>query len=301
MKRVWDTDELANVQSLTYDELQLLKTKPSKNHLGFSIQLKCYQYIGRFIKCLDDIPEPPLIFLADQLDVPVANVEDYDWDSRTGKRHRSEILSFLGITRLTTPIKDAFLKWLVGEFYPQGQTATEAREQAYYWFKNHRTEYPTKAVLNRLIRKAFNKYEICIFDRIIQSLSPDIKEKMDNCLDGAEGVVEFSTLKADPGRVGLESILNETDELQFIKSLNLPVDIIQSISTKTLRRYYQRISGESTWEAKRHPQEIKYSLFTVFLYFRQREIDGLIELFIQIVHRLMLCSLFFFVVLCCYL
>ena len=287
MKRVWDTDELTNVWGLSYEELQLLKTKPSRNHLGFSIQLKCYQYIGRFIKCLEDIPEPPLIFLADQLDVSVKDIEDYDWDSRTGKRHRSEILSFLGITRLTTQIKEAFSKWLVDKFYPQGQTVTEARELAYYWFKNPQTESPTKALLNRLIRKAINKYEICIFYKIIRSLSSDTKKKMDKCLDGAEGVIEFSTMKGDPGKVGLESILNETDKLQFIKSLNLPVDIIQSITTKTLKRFYQRISGESAWEVKRHPQEIKYGLFTIFLYFRQSEIiDGMIELFIQIVHRL---------------
>ena len=44
MKRVWDTDELANIWSLTYDELQLLKTKPPRNHLGFSVQLKYFQY-----------------------------------------------------------------------------------------------------------------------------------------------------------------------------------------------------------------------------------------------------------------
>lgn len=287
MKRVWDIDELVNIWSLTYDELQLLKTKPPRNHLGFSVQLKCYQYTGRFIKHLDDIPEPPLSFLADQLDVPVTGIEDYDWAGRSGKRHRGEILSFLGITRLTSPTKEAFSKWLVDEIYPQGRTVSEAKEQAYYWFRNQRTESPTEAVLNRLIRTAFSEYEHCLFDRIIRSLSSDAKEKMNSCLDGAEGVVEFSSLKADPGRVGLESIFNETEKLQFIRSLNLPVDIIQSVRTKTLRRYYQRISGESTWEVRRHPREIKYSLFSIFLYFRQREIiDGLIELFIQIVHRL---------------
>jgi len=79
MKRVWDTDELVNVWGLTDNELQLLKTKPPINHLGFSVQLKCYQYTGRFIKHLDDIPEPPLSFLAAQLNVPFTDIEDYDY------------------------------------------------------------------------------------------------------------------------------------------------------------------------------------------------------------------------------
>lgn len=46
MKRVWDTYELVNVWGLTDNELKLLKTKPPRNHLGFSVQLKCYQYTG---------------------------------------------------------------------------------------------------------------------------------------------------------------------------------------------------------------------------------------------------------------
>jgi hypothetical protein len=43
MKRIWDAEELATCWSLTFDELQLLKTKPPRTHLGFAIQLKHYQ------------------------------------------------------------------------------------------------------------------------------------------------------------------------------------------------------------------------------------------------------------------
>jgi hypothetical protein len=32
MKRIWDTDESAAVWSLKHDELNLLKTKPARNH-----------------------------------------------------------------------------------------------------------------------------------------------------------------------------------------------------------------------------------------------------------------------------
>jgi len=106
------------------------------------------------------------------------------------------------------------------------------------------------------------------------------------CLNGSDGAVEFSSLKADPGRVGLESVLIETEKLQFIRSLDLDSGIYPRISTKALKKYYQRVCSESSWRVKQHPPEIRYALLRIFLYFRQREIiDGLIELFIQIVHR----------------
>ncbi|EGC1289915.1 hypothetical protein H8526_004019 [Salmonella enterica] len=102
----------------------------------------------------------------------------------------------------------------------------------------------------------------------------------------AEGV-SFGNLKSAPGRIGLESVLKEVEKLNFIRSLHLPVDMFASFSTKVLQRYRQCANSESAWEMRQHPWTIRYGLYAVFLFSRQREIiDRLIELFIQIVHRL---------------
>ena len=286
MKRIWDTEELAAYWSLSYDELQLLKNKPAKNHLGFAFQLKHYKYAGRFLQNLSETAETVLSFLAEQLEVPCSDIRSYDWNSRSGKRHRTEILSFLGIGRISAQIKQSFSSWLKTEIYPQGETVQEAKELAYHWFKQHRTECLAEVSLDRLCRAAFNQYQLDLFETTTRLLPPTTREKLDLCLDGAADV-EFSSLKADPGRVSLDSILAEIEKLQFIQSLELPLSLFQSINAKSLQHYYQRISSESSWEIKQHPAEIRYSELAIFLYFRQREIiDGLIELFIQIVHRL---------------
>lgn len=56
MKSIWDTEELANQWSLSFEEMQLLKSKPNRNHLAFVSQLKFYKNSGRF-------PPPPKTFL----------------------------------------------------------------------------------------------------------------------------------------------------------------------------------------------------------------------------------------------
>ena len=48
MKQIWDTDEPANHWSLSFEEIQLLKSEPARNHLAFASQLKFYQNSGRF-------------------------------------------------------------------------------------------------------------------------------------------------------------------------------------------------------------------------------------------------------------
>ncbi len=48
-----------------------------------------------------------------------------------------------------------------------------------------------------------------------------------------------------------------------------------------------RVLSETAWEIKRHPPAIRYTLMSVFFYTRRSEIiDSLIELLIQIIHRL---------------
>ncbi|MDD4457581.1 MAG: DUF4158 domain-containing protein, partial [Syntrophotalea acetylenica] len=100
MKKIWDAEELAAVWSLNHDEMKLLKTKPPRNHLGFAAQLKFYRFSGRFLQNSSEISDTPLQYLAEQLNVTASDIEAYDFANRSGKRHRSEILTFLGVQRV---------------------------------------------------------------------------------------------------------------------------------------------------------------------------------------------------------
>ncbi|EKP5434356.1 DUF4158 domain-containing protein [Salmonella enterica] len=76
MKQIWDVDGLAEHWSLKFEETRLLKTKPARNHLPFAVQLKFYQNTGRFPSTINEIPETPLHYQADQLDADVSGFRD---------------------------------------------------------------------------------------------------------------------------------------------------------------------------------------------------------------------------------
>tara|TARA_B100000745_G_scaffold139998_1_gene91416 strand:+ start:3555 stop:5105 length:1551 start_codon:yes stop_codon:yes gene_type:complete len=287
MKRIWDLDELAEHWSLKFEETKLLKTKPARNHLAFVAQLKYYQNTGRFPLASNDIPETPLHYLADQLEITADQILEYDWLGRTGTRHRKEILEFMGIRRVSAADKNAFSDWLIDNLYPHGADIDEAIESAFEWFQKHQVECPAGKELDRLVRSAYQQYELNLYEHFANCLSTESKMLIDQSLDAVEGVVNFSDIKADPGRVGLDSVLKEVKKLSFIRSLHLPVETFAAFNAKVLQRYRQRVNSESAWEVRQHPEIIRYGLYAIFLYCRQREIiDGLIELFIQIVHRL---------------
>ena len=54
-----------------------------------------------------------------------------------------------------------------------------------------------------------------------------------------------------------------------------------------LKKYKQRAVSEDIRELRRHPESVRYTLLSAFFWFRQREIiDNLIELLIQIIHKI---------------
>ncbi|MCH2189639.1 MAG: DUF4158 domain-containing protein [Gammaproteobacteria bacterium] len=60
MKHIWDGKELADHWSLTFEELELLTSKPARHYLPFCVQLKHYQSSGAFPLTFSDIPEVSL-------------------------------------------------------------------------------------------------------------------------------------------------------------------------------------------------------------------------------------------------
>ncbi len=66
MKQIWAVEELSKHWSLVFEELELLKSKPERNHIGLAIQLKYYQFTGQFPQTSSEIPETILHYLSGQ-------------------------------------------------------------------------------------------------------------------------------------------------------------------------------------------------------------------------------------------
>ena len=144
------------------------------------------------------------------------------------------------------------------------------------------------------MRSAYQQFEFSLFERLTNSLSAESKALMKISLEDSEETISFSDIKADPGRVGLDSVLKEVEKLFFIRSLQLPIEALASINTKVLSRYRQRVNSESVWDVKQHPKTIRYGLYSIFLFCRQREIvdvvtaPGLIRRVFQLLRRQLL-------------
>lgn len=112
MKRNWDISELIEQWTLIPRELALLDNKDTSSHLGFAVWLKFFQIEGHFPNSSQEIPKVAIRYIAQQLRTDPEGYNNYDWQGRLGRYHRTQILKFYGFRRPRATDIDQLIQWL---------------------------------------------------------------------------------------------------------------------------------------------------------------------------------------------
>ena len=303
MKRNWQPEELIEHWTLLEAELALLTKKTASNRLGLALLLKFFQYEGRFPLSKAEIPSNAIRYVADQLKISPDLLNSYDFNGRTIKAHRVLLRDFLGFREATVKDAQALTKWVETQVLAYDLKLESLQIAAVNHLRFLKIEPPTPERLERIVRSALRRFENHFEVALTQKLSPDVRQKLDRLLERDEKNNEqsenddnmlspsnpsiLSVLKTDPGRLGLDSLTKEAAKLQQLRQLDLPVHLFQGISPKVLQTYKQRVAIEPPRELRRHPNNRRYALLAAFCWLRLTEItDNLVELLIQIVHRI---------------
>lgn len=300
MKRHWELDELIEQFTFLPNELSQLGNKSGATRLGFAALFKFFQHEAKFPTHKGEIPKEVLLYISKQLNLDIFLIDEYDWNGRTIKYHRAQIREFFGFKESTLEDTEHVSAWLSKHvFYHEADIET-LKEEAYKKFRELQLEPPTPDRIDRITRSAIYTYENQFFQETYQKLSKETISKMENLINDLatydESEVDytsdadsmsFSELRADPGRIGLESVFREITKLRTIKQLELPDNLFSNIPQKIIKRYKLRAVSEKLPELRRHPEHVRYSILSAFFWLRCREItDNLIELLIQIIHRI---------------
>ena len=97
---------------LSVAEEGFLTTKHPRTRLAAAVELVHYRQTGRFLKAASDLPPGVVDQLAAVTGADSDDLEGWLWSSRTSRRHRAEILEFLGIRRLSRrDMADRLISW----------------------------------------------------------------------------------------------------------------------------------------------------------------------------------------------
>lgn len=88
-------------------------------------------------------------------------------------------------------------------------------------------------------------------------------------------------------RASAESARTEIAKLSRLREVGLPDDLFRDVSPKVVRAYRRRAASESPSSLLVHPPGVRYTLLSALCFMRLREVtDGLVEVLIQIVHKI---------------
>ena len=191
-----------------------LATKHPRTRLAAAAELVHYRQTGRFLKAASDLPPG----VSDQLAAATGTASDCleGWlsSSRTSRRHRSEILEFLGMRRLTRrDLADAFA-FAADELCPRGMMPGALMDRLISWFYERKIECPSEDELVRVTGGARRRFEERVLDTAGGLLPETLKTVLDASLADADPVTGFTGLKADPGKANLENILTAAKRLE---------------------------------------------------------------------------------------
>lgn len=303
MPRRLDHDELILRWTLVGDELERCRGKRGPSGLAFALVWKFCAQHGRFPRDTRELPDEAVGFVARQLGVDAAELASFDWSGRTAERHRAELRELLGFRECTVTDQEAAVDWAVAEVTTAEQRPDQVRAELLGWLRRCGVEPPTPGRLDRMVASARDRGERILFERVAARLPVGVRERLNALVIGVSDEPEnedvttgsgtaasgqvLAWVKSDPGRLSLNTMLDEISKLETIRAIELPAGLVDDIAVRIVSAWRVRAAVQAPSHLRELGARTRWALLAALLAQRQREItDTLVELLISTVHAI---------------
>jgi TnpA family transposase len=284
MRNEWSTEDLVATWTLVGEDWQLVGNKTGPTRLGFALLLKFFEIEGRFPRSADELPPAGVVYVAEQVQVDAAEVGAYRWSGRTIEYHRAQVREAFGFRESTRGDEDKLAGWLAEEVCPVELRDEQLREALLVRCRADRIEPPGR--VERIIGSARATFEQRFCERTTARLGAACRVRLAGLVDDEDGRNLLAELKADPGQVGLETLLREIDKLTGIRELGLPA-VFADTSEKLIDAWRARAARSYPSDLKAAAAPVRLTLLAALCWMRTSEItDALVDLLISLVHKI---------------
>jgi hypothetical protein len=226
---------------LVGEDWNLVGNKTGATRLGFSLVLKFFEIEARFPRDASEFPAAAVTYVAEQVKVDPGELAAYRFSGRTIEYHRAQIRDVFGFREFTRADEDKLADWLAHEVCPVELRDEQLREALLVRCRTERLEPPGR--IERIVGAARATFEQQFCDRTLARLGEHCAQRLEDL--AASHLL--ADLKADPGRVGLETLLARSTS-----SMRLPAWGCRRNCSPTLQRSWCR-RGALARHARIHP------------------------------------------------
>ncbi|MCP4190471.1 MAG: DUF4158 domain-containing protein [Planctomycetaceae bacterium] len=248
-------------------------------------QLLYFRQYGRFSGGRGDLDPDVIVYVADQIEM--ADDLPYTFSSDTARRQRANILDFLGFRRASDRDRASLQAWMIEHLGGRDLNLADWVERGYARALQLSVFVPSDKIMERLARAARRDFREEYLTRVASQLSTETVAQLECALSDPLAITGFQRLKDDVGAATLDSVLLATQKVSFVDGLDLPLDVLGDVERGWVMRIARQVEGETASEMRRHTPERRLGLLAVYLMHRRSHlIDGLIDLLLEVVHRL---------------
>jgi TnpA family transposase len=275
----------ASVWGLSYSDFEFLTRFGAKSRVMIACQLLFFRQYGRFPNERSDLDTDVISYVADQLGV--ADDLRYSFSSDTARRQRACILDFLGFRRASDRDRAKIQAWMTAHLGGRDLNLSEWARRGFEQAQQMGVFVSSIKIMDRLARAARRDFRDAFLVRVNEQLTTESVKQLERALSEPLGETGFQRLKDDVGAATLESVLVTAQKVSFVDGLDLPLAACDRIERGWISRLARQVEGETASEMRRHAPEKRLGLLAVYLMHRRSQlIDGLIDLLLEVVHRL---------------
>ena len=297
MKMTWTTEELVQHFTIQADEQEFLGSNAPHNQLGKAVLLKYFQYEARFPITPNDVPQPIVEFLAQQLYLTSGDFDQYQWEGTRMREHRQAIRTWLGFRQASVDDQQAIQEWLRSEVLPDEHRPQHLQQSVYRQLREQQLEPPTDTQVERLVAAAIYQYQQQFFQQTYARLPIAVRVRLRQLLleasiwqEQTAGYAPLHEMKLGAGAATVKHIQRVCDRLKGLQAIELPEDLFDDLPLSYLQQYQRQVSVESPSHLLRRkgtaPEQM-YTLLAAFCWVRQRQVtDDLVDLFIRVLQNI---------------
>ncbi|MEV4113148.1 DUF4158 domain-containing protein [Nonomuraea sp. NPDC049695] len=259
------------------------REQDGSDRLGFSLLLKFFELEGRFPRHAGEVPKAAVDCLAGQVKVEPELFGEYRWSGSTIEYHRAQVREALGFRESTRADEDVLAEWLADKICPMVFTDEGLRAAMLARCRTLKIEPPGR--VERIVGAGRARFEREFCLHVLNGLSADSARALWEPATGEDGFL--LELKSDPGRLALETLLEEIVKLRRAKALGLTADLFSGFSDRLVASWRARAMASHPSDLAANQPPVRLTLMAALAWSRTTEItDALVDLFIGLVSKI---------------
>lgn len=235
------------------------------NRLGFAVQLGMLRNPGWVLTSFDDIPEPVLEYIAEQIGVNANEIFQYSDRVSTRIEHLQELRDEYDYRNFTGEDSETLFSMLLSVAI-ENDNVTHLMKIAIESLRKQKIILPGITTVERILQDARIKAEYSVFERINTSITDSQRALMDYLVSSRDEYsnTKLGWLRADFGYPSPKTFREVIFRLEEVRSMNLALDT-NGIHPNRIRQISRLGESYEPYAFRRFDEKKRYAILAVYL------------------------------------